>query len=363
MRICVTGAGGFIASHLACRLKQQGHYVVACDWRHNKYMNVYDFCDEFHLVDLRMLGNCKKVTFGCQQVYHLAADMGGMGHIQNNHASILYNNTMMSFNMLEASRENGVQRYFFASSACVYPEHLQASTDAFSVETGLKECDAWPAAPQDAYGLEKLVTEELCKHYQNTYSMQVRIGRYHNVYGPKGTWKDGKEKAPAAICRKVAAARILLSPKFYTMNNDNTEKPTIDMWGDGEQTRSFMYIDDCVEGTICLMQSSHSEPLNIGSSEIVSINELLEKTIHIAGKSDPRFSIDSVYVNKITGPEGVRGRNSDNTKIKEILGWEPTISLDYGMSQLFEWIQTQVDDSSYDTLTSYLKCMQYVEMT
>eukprot|EP00850_Spirogloea_muscicola_P000615 SM000002S05695 [mRNA] locus=s2:1659500:1660994:- [translate_table: standard] len=229
LRISVTGAGGFIASHIARRLKTEGHYVIASDWKKNEHMTEDMFCDEFHLVDLRVMDNCLKVTDGVEHVFNLAADMGGMGFIQSNHSVIMYNNTMISFNMLEAARLNGVKRFFYASSACIYPEFKQLETDIVA----LKESDAWPAEPQDAYGLEKLATEELCKHYTKDFGVECRIGRFHNIYGPFGTWKGGREKAPAAFCRKA-----LTSPEHF------------EMWGDGMQTRSFTFIDECVEGVL-----------------------------------------------------------------------------------------------------------------
>jgi GDP-D-mannose 3',5'-epimerase len=317
-----------------------GHYVIACDWKKNAYMDVSDFCDEFRVVDLRELGNCLNVTVGCDHVYHLAADMGGMGFISNNHASIMYNNTIMSFHMLEACRYNGVKRYFFASSACVYPEHLQSSTQG----SGLREIDAWPAAPQDAYGLEKLVTEELCMHYSKTYGIETRIGRYHNVYGPKGTWTGGREKAPAAMCRKIAASIAL-------GNSD-----PIEVWGDGEQTRSFMYIDDCIEGTLKLMASDYIEPINIGTSELVSINDLIDVISKVADIKDP---IERTY---IVGPEGVRGRNSDNTRIRHVLEWEPSISLADGIAKVYPWIVSQMSSASPQQLLEFTKSMQYINM-
>jgi GDP-D-mannose 3',5'-epimerase len=316
LKVCVTGAGGFIASHLAKRLKSEGHYVVACDWKRNEHFSEDQFCDEFHLVDLRLFDNCKKVCEGCDHVFNLAADMGGMGFIQSNHSVILYNNTMISYNMLEAARQNGVTRFFYASSACIYPEHKQLETEVEG--GGLKECDAWPAQPQDSYGLEKLATEELCMHYNKDFGIECRIARFHNIYGPYGTWKGGREKAPAAFCRKVLSS-----------------KTEIEMWGDGKQTRSFTYIDDCVEGILRVTKSDFREPLNLGSCEMVSMNEMMEMAMTFEEKKLP--------IKHIPGPEGVRGRNSDNTLILEKLGWQPTVTLRDGLRMTYFWIRGQIE--------------------
>ncbi|KXZ42645.1 hypothetical protein GPECTOR_128g548 [Gonium pectorale] len=316
LKICVTGAGGFIASHLAKRLKSEGHYIVACDWKRNEHFAEEEFCHEFHLVDLRVYDNCRKVTEGCEHVFNLAADMGGMGFIQSNHSVILYNNTMLSFNMIEAARVNGIKRFFYASSACIYPEFKQL--DVTVEGGGLKEGDAWPAQPQDAYGLEKLVTEELCKHYQKDFGIECRVARFHNIYGPHGTWKGGREKAPAAFCRKVL-----------------TSAAEIEMWGDGKQTRSFTFIDDCVEGILRITKSDFVEPLNLGSTEMVSMNEMMDIAMSFEDKKLP--------IKHIPGPEGVRGRNSDNKLILEKLGWEPTISLTDGLRLTYFWIKGQIE--------------------
>ncbi|PNH06094.1 GDP-mannose 3,5-epimerase 2 [Tetrabaena socialis] len=315
LKICVTGAGGFIASHLARRLRSEGHYIVACDWKRNEHFAEEEFCDEFHLVDLRVYDNAKKVLEGCDQVFNLAADMGGMGFIQSNHSVIMYNNTMVSFNVMEAARVVGIKRLFYASSACIYPEFKQL--DVTVEGGGLKEADAWPAQPQDAYGLEKLASEELCRHYNKDFGIECRIARFHNIYGPHGTWKGGREKAPAAFCRKV-----LTSP---------TE---IEMWGDGKQTRSFTFIDDCVEGILRITKSDFRDPLNLGSTEMVSMNEMMEMAMNIEDKKLP--------IKHIPGPEGVRGRNSDNKLILEKLGWEPTVSLKDGLGLTYAWIKKQV---------------------
>jgi len=315
MRICVGGGGGFIGSHLAKRLKEEGHFVIAADWKHNEYFKEEEFCNEFHLVDLRTLDACLKVTKDVDWVFNLAADMGGMGFIQSNHSVILYNNVMISFNMMEAARRNNVKRLFYSSSACVYPEYKQTDTDV----AALKEADAWPAQPQDAYGLEKLATEELCMHYEKDFGIEVRVARFHNIYGIEGTWKGGREKAPAAFARKA----IVATTEF-------------EMWGDGKQTRSFCYIDDCVEGVIRLMKSDYNKPLNIGSDEVVSMNHMAELALSFENKKVP--------IRHIPGPEGVRGRNSDNTLIKQVLGWAPSITLEQGLRKLYFWIKDRVEE-------------------
>eukprot|EP00887_Chlorella_sp_A99_P001495 scaffold8.g1495.t1 len=316
LRISITGAGGFIASHLAKRLKSEGHYIVASDWKRNEHMPEEAFCDEFHLVDLRVFDNCARVCAGCDHVFNLAADMGGMGFIQSNHSVIMYNNTMISFNMLEAARQAGVARFFYASSACIYPEYRQLDTDVEG--GGLKEADAWPAQPQDAYGLEKLATEELAMHYNKDFGMECRIARFHNIYGPYGTWKGGREKAPAAFCRKA-----LTSPE------------EIEMWGDGKQTRSFTFIDDCVEGILRITRSDFRQPLNLGSDEMVSMNEMMELVESFDGLKKP--------IRHIPGPEGVRGRNSDNKLILEKLGWAPSIRLADGLHVTYDWIKGELE--------------------
>lgn len=311
MKICIGGGGGFIGHHLARRLKSEGHYVVVADIRKGSLRD--DDCDEFLRVDLRELDNCLKATKGCEWVFNLAADMGGMGYIQSNQALILYNNTMMSFNMVEAARRNGVKRFFYSSTACVYPEHVQEQPDC----TALAEDMAWPAQPQEAYGLEKLVSEELILHYGMDFGIETRIARFHNIYGPEGTYKGGREKAPAAFIRKVIAA-----------------KDEVEMWGDGLQTRSFCYIDDCIEGILRIMRSDYKKPLNLGSDHLISMNDFMQLVMDIKG--------ENMKIKHIPGPQGVRGRNSDNTLIKQVLGWSPEIPLKVGMTKTYAWIQEQM---------------------
>lgn len=328
MRVCVTGAGGFIASHLGKRLLEEGHYVIAVDLKKNEFMEEKEFCSEFKLLDLRDYGNCLLSTNDCEWVYNLAADMGGMGYIQSNNAVILYNNTMISFNMLEASRRNGVKRFFYSSSACVYPEEIQTINDR---EVQLKEADAWPAHPQDSYGLEKLVTEELCLHYQKDFGIQVRIARFHNIYGPYSTWRGGREKSPAAFCRKVIA-----SP------SDGGE---VDIWGSGRQTRSYCYIDDCVEGIVRIMNSDYSKPLNLGSDYSITMDGLHELVCSFENKK--------IAVKHVPGPEGVGCRNSDNTLIREVLDWEPRTDLEDGMRILYSWIKGEMEKEPVSSSTAY----------
>jgi nucleoside-diphosphate-sugar epimerase len=319
-KVLVTGAGGFIGHHLVTYLKNLGYWVRGVDLKRPEF--AASDADEFELLDLRRWDNCLQATRGIDEVYALAADMGGMGYISKYHAQILHNNILINTHTIEAARVNGVGRYLYTSSACVYPEYMQTDADVVP----LKEEDAYPAQPQDAYGWEKLISEHLCHHYHAQYGMETRTVRFHNIFGELGTWEGGREKAPAAMCRKVALAKL-------------GGNPVVEIWGDGEQTRSFCYIDDCVEGIYRLMRSDHREPLNLGQDRMVSINQLVDI---VAAISDQK-----VIKKHIDGPQGVRGRNSDNTRLKSVLGWEPALSLEEGLARTYAWIEAQVKDKYF----------------
>ena len=317
-RILVTGAGGFIGHHLVKYLKSRGYWVRGVDVKYPEYET--SSADEFDICDLRRRDNCLVSTKGIDQVYNLAADMGGIGYITAYLADIARNNILINTHMLEASQINNVQRFFYSSSACIYPSYMQTSSDV----TPLKESDAYPADPEEGYGWEKLFAEKMCQYYTNDYGLETRIARFHNVYGPLGTYDGGKEKAPAAICRKLVKA------------NDGEE---IEVWGDGEQTRSFMYIDDCTEGIYRIMQSNISEPLNLGMDVMVSINELVDIITDISGK-------EVIKKHDLNKPQGVRGRNSDNSLLSTLLEWEPSISLKDGLQTTYSWIENQIKNES-----------------
>ena len=314
-RALVTGAGGFIGHHLVAALKRDGWWVRGADVRHSDFAP--SEADEFILMDLTLRENALRATEGVTDVYALAADIGGMGYISTHNATILHQNTLISAHCVDAARVNGVQRYFYSSSACVYPEFLQHTTAV----TALREEDAYPAQPQDAYGWEKLITERLCMHYREDHNLETRIARFHNVYGPLGTWRGGREKAPAAICRKIAAAKL---------SGDHA----IEIWGDGEQTRSFCYVDDCIDGVLRLMRSDCPGPLNIGSDRLISINDLADLVAGIAG-----IAIEKHH---IAGPQGVRGRNCDTTRTQATIGWTPSVSLEDGLARTYAWIESEL---------------------
>jgi nucleoside-diphosphate-sugar epimerase len=308
--VLVTGAGGFIGHHLVKYLVERGHTVRGVDIKSPEYETTA--ADEFVIADLRNYAECLRVTNGIDEVYHLAADMGGIGYISSSHATITINNTFINAHTLHAARENGVKRFLFSSSACVYPQYLQKYPDV----TPLREQDAFPADPEEGYGLEKLYMEKLCQYFTEDWGFPTRVVRFHNVYGPLGTYDGGREKAPAAICRKVAVL---------------ADRSDIEIWGDGKQTRSFMYIDDCVEGIHRIMRSDYSAPLNLGTDELVSIDDLVDIISNIAGKT-------LVKRHDTSRPQGVRGRNSDNSRLRSVLGWEPKIPLREGLIPTYRWI-------------------------
>jgi nucleoside-diphosphate-sugar epimerase len=313
-KVLVTGAGGFIGHHLTKYLIERGYYVRGVDIKEPEYEPTH--ANEFLLLDLSKPDNCLQATEGMDQVYGLAANMGGIGFIETNKAVIVRDNTLINLNSIEAARINGVKRYLYTSSACIYPGYKQKETDV----TPLREEDAYPADAEDGYGWEKLYMERICRHYTEDFGLETRVVRFHNIFGPLGTYDGGREKSPAAICRKVALAR------------DDDE---IEVWGDGEQRRSYCYIDDCVEGIDRLMHSDHREPLNLGQDRMISVNELVDIVAKVAGKT-----IRKRY--DVTKPQGVRGRNSDNTRLREVLKWEPAVTLEEGLDRTYHWIAQEI---------------------
>jgi GDP-D-mannose 3', 5'-epimerase len=310
IKVLVTGAGGFIGHHFVNFLKKKGYWVRGVDLKCPEYEQTT--ADEFEILDLRRWPGCLQATRGMDEIYNMAANMGGIGFIHSHKAEVMHDNALINIHMLEASRLCGARRYLYTSSACVYPSYRQETPDL----EPLKEEDAYPADPEDGYGWEKLFSERQCRHYLEECGLETRVVRFHNIFGPLGTYDGGREKSPAAVCRKVAMA------------NDGDE---IEVWGDGLQTRSYCYIDDCVEGIYRLMKSDHREPLNLGQDRMITINELVDIVSEIAGKK-------LIKRYDLTKPQGVRGRNSDNTRLRQTLGWEPQISLEEGLRQTYQWI-------------------------
>ena len=316
--VVVTGAGGFIGGHLVADLLRRGHRRIrAVDIKPlNEWFQLFSEIDN-RSCDLRERDACHEVTDGAAWVYNLAADMGGMGFIETHKAACMLS-VLINTHLLLAARDHGVRRFFFASSACVYAADKQTTPDVIP----LREGDAYPAMPEDGYGWEKLFSERMCRHFREDFGLTTRVARFHNVYGPHGTFDGGREKAPAAICRKVIQAKL-------------SGRHEIEIWGDGEQTRSFMFIDDCIKGTELIMHSRVEEPLNLGSDQLVTINQLVDIVENIAGvKLRRRYLLDA--------PKGVRGRNSDNTLIAQKLGWTPSVRLEDGMRQTYEWIRAEM---------------------
>lgn len=318
--VLVAGGGGFIGGHLVARLIDQGRSVRSVDVKPiEEWHQVHRDADNA-VADLSLLEHAMRASDGAGEVYMLAADMGGMGFIENNKAACMLS-VLTSTHMLQAAQAQGVERYFYSSSACVYPAGLQDTTCV----TALKETDAYPAEPEDGYGWEKLFTERMCRHFEEDFGLPTRVARFHNIYGPHGTWGGGREKAPAAVCRKIAEAAI-------------TGEHEIEIWGDGEQTRSFTWIEDCLDGTQLVMGGDSGDPVNVGSSELVTINQLVDIVEEIAGIScERRYLTDA--------PLGVRGRNSDNTLIQQLHGWAPATALVDGLEVTYAWVHDQVKRS------------------
>ena len=318
-KILVVGAGGFIGGHLIKRLMKNENFIIATDIKPKEYwFQDFEKAKNYYSMDMKEIDNCRKVTKNVDYVFNMACNMGGMGFIENNKAECMQS-VLINTNLLIASKENKIKRYFFSSSACAYNKNKQQ--DVFI--KGLKEKDAYPADPEDGYGWEKLFSERMCRHFMEDYGIEIRIARYHNIYGPFGTYDGGREKAPAALCRKIINAKKNNEDKIY-------------VWGDGKQTRSFLYIDDCIEGTIRLFESDYSEPVNIGSDEQVSINQMIDiiENISKVKKLKRDYQLDK--------PKGVRGRSSNNELVKEVLNWSYEIKLRDGLKKTFDWMSNEI---------------------
>ncbi len=323
-KVVVTGAGGFIGHHLVKYLVKRGYTVRGVDIKLPEYEPTA--AHEFELLDLRRWSNCLQATRGVSEVYALAAEMGGIGFIETHKAEIVRDSSLINLHTIEAARLNGVQRLLFTSSACIYPGYLQKDADV----KPLREEDAYPADAEDGYGWEKLYMERTCRHYREDFGLETRVVRFHNIFGPLGTYDGGREKSPAAICRKIALAE---------------DGGTIEVWGDGQQTRSYCYIDDCVEGIYRLMRSDYPHPLNLGQDRLISINELVHLVAAIAGKK--------IYLqHDLTKPQGVRGRNSDNSRLREVLQWEPSVSLETGLARTYEFIVGELEKTGRLPITT-----------
>ena len=330
-KILVVGAGGFIGGHLVSRLLKDGNSIVAVDIKPREYwFQEFDNVENHYSMDMKDINNCRKVTKNIDFVFNMACNMGGMGFIENNKAECMQS-VLINTNLLISCKEEKIKRYFFSSSACAYNKTKQQE---IFIE-GLKEEDAYPADPEDGYGWEKLFSERMCRHFMEDYDIQVRVARYHNIYGPYGTYDGGREKAPAALCRKVIKAK-----KNYENN--------IEVWGDGKQTRTFLYIDDCIEGTLRLFESDYSEPVNIGSDEQVSINQMIEIIENISGTK----KLERVY--QLDKPKGVRGRSSNNDLVKKVLNWSFKIKLNEGLKKTYDWIEGEINKKG-SNLSRYTK--------
>ncbi len=318
-KILVVGAGGFIGGHLVKRLLDDGNFMIAVDIKPKEYwFQDFENVENYYSMDMKDINNCRKVTKKIDYVFNMACNMGGMGFIENNKAECMQS-VLINTNLLISCKENEIMKYFFSSSACAYNKSMQQKV---FIE-GLREDDAYPADPEDGYGWEKLFSERMCRHFMEDYGIPVRIARYHNIYGPCGTFDGGREKAPAALCRKVIKAK---------KNNDNK----IEVWGDGMQTRTFLYIDDCIEGTLRLFESDYSKPVNIGSDEQVSINQMVEIIEDISGIK----KLERIY--QIDKPKGVRGRSSNNDLVKKILNWSFKTQLKDGLKRTYDWINNEM---------------------